>query len=87
MNGDRFRKAEAVLAEALEHLRATPPRPAVLTEEQLDLMIDAAVQRELDRREADRRERYWKRVQKAGWVIAPIAGLTVIGTALYNVMN
>jgi hypothetical protein len=87
VKGDRFRRAEVVLEEALEHLRAAPPPPAALTEEQLDLMIAAAVQRELDRRDAERRERFWKRVQKAGWIIAPIAGLTVIGTAIYNFMN
>lgn len=45
-----------------------------LTAELLDMMISAAVERELQRR-ADRR---WKRLQQAGWLIAPFAGLAVI---------
>ena len=45
-----------------------------LTAELLDMMISAAVDRELQRR-ADRR---WRRLQQAGWLIAPFAGLAVI---------
>ena len=45
-----------------------------LTAELLDMMISAAVERELQRR-ADRR---WKRLQQAGWLIAPFAGLAVM---------
>lgn len=45
-----------------------------LTAELLDMMIAAAVERELQWR-ADRR---WKRLQQAGWLIAPFAGLAVI---------
>ena len=45
-----------------------------LTAELLDMMISAAVERELQRL-ADRR---WKRLQQAGWLIAPFAGLAVI---------
>ncbi|MCY4510168.1 MAG: hypothetical protein OXG35_24890 [Acidobacteria bacterium] len=45
-----------------------------LTAELLDMMISAAVERELQRR-ADRR---WKRLQQAGWLTAPFAGLAVI---------
>ena len=45
-----------------------------LTAELLDMMIAAAVERELQWR-ADRR---WKRLQQVGWLIAPFAGLAVI---------
>lgn len=51
-----------------------------LTLELLDMMISAAVNRELDRR----RDILWKRMQRIGIIIGIIAGITVVLNILFG---
>ena len=51
-----------------------------LTLELLDMMISAAVNRELDRR----RDMLWKRMQRIGIIVGIIAGASVILNILFG---
>ena len=78
MSSADIEKARQALQEALARLEPST-EVSNLTVEQLDLMIVAAVAAELDRRKKERSARLWTFVQRVGLVIAPLAGLTVIG--------
>lgn len=80
-------KAQQSLEKALGRL-PEQQELANLTIEQLSFIIAEVVSHELDSRDAVIKKRKkksrntcWKRVQKVGWVIGPLAGLAVIGKA------
>ena len=84
---DAIDKARKALQEALERL---PPEQEVakLTLEQLNFIISAAVSREFDSREneakkrrTERWDKIWKWIQRVGYIVAPLAGIAVIGRA------
>ena len=59
-------------------LTAPEPRPLVLAGEQLEFLVSALVGLELKRRRKRLRKKFWSFMQKAGLIIAPLAGLSVI---------
>ena len=75
---DELRQLLADRHRAQGPAHARQPQPLALTREQLDILVAASVERELTRRRERRRQKFWNFMQKAGMVIAPLAGLVVI---------
>lgn len=84
---DAIDKARQALQKALARL---PPEQEVAnhTLEQLHFLIAEAVSLEIDSREKEARkrrterwDRFWKWIQRAGYIIGPLAGLAVLSRA------
>ena len=65
---------------ALERLQGEPE--PLLTSEELEMMISQVVDRAINKRATDRWNQIWKVVQRVGWVVGPLVGLTVIWSLL-----